>query len=165
VAEPHQVETGAHLRPDHYRIGAAAAAVGGLAVGAHPHCEEASTSLKGPAVEPRRRSDQPSVFARTDVLQMLGSSRPAVSSLSAATPYAASRRTALPGSVTLLSRADVVPRKAATDLVKGRAWPDTEGVTGSNPVAPTHKPLTSGNAGQLAIWGPVRQTVYRMDTS
>jgi hypothetical protein len=27
--------------------------------------------------------------------------------------------------------------KAATDLAKGRAWPDTEGVTGSNPVAPT----------------------------
>jgi hypothetical protein len=65
------------------------------------------------------------------------SSRPAVSSLSAAIPYAASRHTAVPGSVTLLSRADVVPCKAATDLAKGRAWPDTEEVTGSNPVAPT----------------------------
>jgi hypothetical protein len=32
-------------------------------------------------------------------------------------------------------------------------FPDTEGVTGSNPVAPTNKALTSGNAGQLAIWG------------
>ena len=31
----------------------------------------------------------------------------------------------------------MVPCKAATDLAKGRAWPDTEEVTGSNPVAPT----------------------------
>ena len=44
------------------------------------------------------------------------------------------------GSVTLVSRADVVPYKAATDLAKGRAWPDTEGVTGSNLVAPTTRP-------------------------
>ena len=44
----------------------------------------------------------------------------------------------------------MVACKAATDLAKGRAWPDTEGVTGSNPVAPTHKALTSGNAGQIA---------------
>jgi hypothetical protein len=33
------------------------------------------------------------------------------------------------------------------------APPDTEEVTGSNPVAPTNKPLTSGNAGQFAVWG------------
>jgi hypothetical protein len=60
-------------------------------------------------------------------------------------------------SVTLLSRADVVPCKAATDLVKGRAWPDTEGVTGSNPVAPTSKALTSGNAAEPSISnGPQR---------
>src|SRR4030095_14804039 len=65
-----------------------------------------------------------------------GSRRP-VSRLSAAIPYAASRRTAVPGSVPLLSRADVVPCRAATGLAKGRAWPDTEEVTGSNPVAPT----------------------------
>jgi hypothetical protein len=64
-------------------------------------------------------------------------------------PYAASRRTAVPGSVTLLSRADVVLCKVATDLAKGRAWPDTEGVTGSNPVAPTSNALTSGNASAL----------------
>jgi hypothetical protein len=61
----------------------------------------------------------------------------------------------VPGSVTLLSRADVVPCKVATDLAKGRAWPDTEEVTGSNPVAPTNKALTSGNAGQIAV----RQTL------
>src|SRR5919106_3232704 len=59
---------------------------------------------------------------------MLCRSRPTVSSLSAAIPYAASRRTAAPGPVTLLSRADLVPGKAATDLAKGRAWPDTEEV-------------------------------------
>ena len=68
----------------------------------------------------------------------------AVSSLSAAIPCAASRRTAVPGSVTLLSRADVVPYEAATDLAKGCAWPDTEGVTGSNPVAPTTRKRRSG---------------------
>ena len=68
----------------------------------------------------------------------------AVSSLSAAIPCAASRRTAAPGSVTLLSRADVVPYEAATDLAKGCAWPDTEGVTGSNPVAPTTPKRRSG---------------------
>jgi len=85
----------------------------------------------------RRSSDQPSVSARTDVRQKLPGSRPPVSSLSAAIPYATSRRTAVPGSVTLVSRVDVVPCKAATDLAKGRAWPDTEEVTGSNPVAPT----------------------------
>jgi hypothetical protein len=45
----------------------------------------------------------------------------------------------------------MVPCKAARDLAKGRAWPDTEGVTGSNPVAPTNNALTSGNAGQLAV--------------
>jgi hypothetical protein len=33
----------------------------------------------------------------------------------------------------------------------GEHFPDTEGVTGSNPVAPTSKPLTSGNAGQFAV--------------
>ena len=76
-------------------------------------------------------------------------SRPPVSSLSAAIPYAASRRTAVPGSVTLLSRSDVLPCTAARDLVKGRAWPDTEGVTGSIPVAPTTWPLTSENAACL----------------
>jgi hypothetical protein len=62
---------------------------------------------------------------------------PAVSRLSATLPRAASRRTEAPGSVTLVSRADVVACRAATDLAKGRAWPDTEEVTGSNPVAPT----------------------------
>jgi hypothetical protein len=92
----------------------------------------------------RRSSDQPSVSARTDVRQKLPGSRPPVSSLSAAIPYATSRRTAVPGSVTLVSRVDVVPCKAATDLAKGRAWPDTEEVTGSNPVAPTNLLLTSG---------------------
>src|SRR4029434_5038897 len=61
-------------------------------------------------------------------------------------PCASSCRTAVPDSVTLLSRTHVVPCKAAADLVKGRAWPDTEGVTGSNPVAPTNRPLTSGNS-------------------
>jgi hypothetical protein len=60
----------------------------------------------------------------------------------------ASRRTAVPGSVTLVSRVDVVLCKAATDLAKGRAWPDTEEVTGSNPVAPTNLLLTSGNAAE-----------------
>jgi hypothetical protein len=51
----------------------------------------------------------------------------------------------------------VVPCKAATDLVKGRAWPDREGVTGSNPVAPTSKALTSGNAAEPSISnGPQR---------
>jgi hypothetical protein len=94
----------------------------------------------------RRSSDQPSVSARTDVRQMLCSSRPAVSNLSAASPYAASRRPAVPGSVTLVSRANVVPCKAASDLAKGRAWPDTEEVTGSNPVAPTIETVTSINA-------------------
>src|SRR4030095_506393 len=77
------------------------------------------------------------VFARTSVRQMLCSSRPAVSSLSAAIPYATSRHTAAPASVPLLSRADVVPCKAATDLAKGRAWPDTEEDGGSTPPAPT----------------------------
>ena len=67
----------------------------------------------------RRSSDQPSVSARTDVRQKLPGSRPPVSSLSAAIPYATSRRTAVPGSVTLVSRVDVVPCKAATDLAKG----------------------------------------------
>ena len=93
---------------------------------------------------------------RTNDRQMLRGLAPAVSSLSAAIPYAASRRTAVPGSVTLLSRADVVPCRAAKDLAKGRAWPDTEEVTGSNPVAPTHKTLTSGNAGQFAVRGRFR---------
>src|SRR5262245_58951652 len=77
---------------------------------------------------------------------MLCSSRPSVSSLSAAIPYAASRRSAVPGSVTLLSRADVVPCKAATDLAKGRAWPDTEEGGGLTPPAPTITSLTSANA-------------------
>jgi site-specific recombinase XerD len=36
---------------------------------------------------------------------------------------------------------------------------DTEGVTGSNPVAPTSKALTSGNAGQFAVWGRFRGCV------
>jgi hypothetical protein len=94
--------------------------------------------LKGPAVEPQKEQRSAiDLRARTDVRQMLRGSRPPVSSLSAAIPYAASRRTAVLGSVTLVSRADVVPCKAATDLAKGRAWPDTEEVTGSNPVAPT----------------------------
>jgi hypothetical protein len=31
----------------------------------------------------------------------------------------------------------VVPCEAATDLAKGRAWPDTEGAGGSTPPAPT----------------------------
>ena len=85
------------------------------------------------------------------------SSRPAVSSLSAATPYAASRRTAAPGFVSFLSRADVVPCKAGRDFAKGRAWPDTEEVTGSNPVAPTNKTLTSGNArGSVPFTRPQR---------
>jgi hypothetical protein len=87
---------------------------------------------------------------------MLRSSRPAVSSLSAAIPYVASRRTAPPGSVTLVSRADAVPCKAATDLAKGRAWSDTEEVTGSNPVAPTPILAGHGVAGvapvALATW-------------
>jgi hypothetical protein len=30
---------------------------------------------------------------------------------------------------------------------------DTEEVTGSNPVAPTNKALTSANDGQFAVWG------------
>jgi hypothetical protein len=34
-----------------------------------------------------------------------------------------------------------------------RKTSDTEEVTGSNPVAPTMPTLTSGNAGQLAVWG------------
>jgi hypothetical protein len=110
----------------------------------------------------RRSSDQPSVPARTDVRQKLPSSRPPVSSLSAAVPYATSRRTEVPGSVTLVSRADVVPCKAAADLAKGRAWPDTEEVTGSNPVAPTILALTSRDAGQIAIRGAVPRPVYRM---
>ena len=54
---------------------------------------------------------------------------------------------------------------------------DTEEVTGSNPVAPTSKTLTSGNdaaltitvlsrrnAGQFAVWGPVPGTGYRMES-
>jgi hypothetical protein len=89
------------------------------------------------------------LHARTGVRQMLFSSRPPVSSLSAAIPYAASRRTAVPGSGTFLSRADVVPCTVATDLAKGRAWPDTEEVTGSNPVAPTTPALTSGDAAEV----------------
>ena len=97
----------------------------------------------------RRSSDQPSVSARTDVRQKLPGSRPPVSSLSAAIPYATSRRIAVPGSVTLVSRVDVVPCKAATDLAKGRAWPDTEEVTGSNPVAPTRYRRWSGR-----VWRP-----------
>src|SRR4029453_18606452 len=64
---------------------------------------------------------------------------PPVSSLSAAIPYAASRRNAVPGSVAFLNWADVVSCEGARYLVKGRAWPDTEEVTGSNPVAPTNK--------------------------
>jgi hypothetical protein len=70
----------------------------------------------------------------------------------------------------------VVPCKVATDLAKGRAWPDTEEVTGSNPVAPTNTTLTSGNAVALTItaltqrrrWsvrclGPIpKGAVYRM---
>jgi hypothetical protein len=35
----------------------------------------------------------------------------------------------------------------------GLVGSDTEEVTGSNPVAPTSKALTSGNAGQFAVWG------------
>jgi hypothetical protein len=111
-----------------------------------------STLLKGPAVEPQK--EQRSAIglpARTDVRQMLCSSRPAVSNLSAAIPYAASRRTAVPDSVTLLSRADVVPRRAATGLTKGRAWPDTEEVTGSNPVAPTRMGLTRALVGLRVV--------------
>jgi hypothetical protein len=68
---------------------------------------------------------------------MLYSSPPPVSRLSAAIPFATSRRTVVPGSITRLSRADVVLCRAARDLGKGGAWPDTEEVTGSNPVAPT----------------------------
>jgi hypothetical protein len=89
------------------------------------------------------------------------SSRPAVSSLSAAIPCAASRRTVVPGSVILVSRGDVVPCKASRDLVKGRAWPDTEEVTGSNPVAPTISALSRAFVDLLAslldgIGGEVR---------
>jgi hypothetical protein len=114
---------------------AAAVAACGLAVGTQ---NNASTLENGPAVEPQKEQRSAiGLRARTDVRQMLRSSRPAVSSLSAAIPYAASCRTAAPGAGTLLSRADVGPCEAATDLAKAGAWPDTEGVTGSNPVAPT----------------------------
>jgi hypothetical protein len=93
--------------------------------------------IRSTGVRRPHRRDRPSVFARTDVRQMLCGSRSPVSSLSAAMPYEASRRAAVPGSITVLSRADVVPWRAAADLAKGGAWPDTEEVTGSNPVAPT----------------------------
>jgi hypothetical protein len=38
----------------------------------------------------------------------------------------------------------------------------TEAVTGSSSVAPTTPALTSRNAGQFAVWGPVRRAMYRM---
>jgi hypothetical protein len=57
-----------------------------------------------------------------------------------------------------------------------RGFADTEGVTGSNPVAPTNKALTSVNAVALTItaltqrrrwsvrcFGPVAAAVYRME--
>ena len=34
----------------------------------------------------------------------------------------------------------------------GEHFPDTEGVTGSNPVAPTNKALTSGNVAKPCTW-------------
>jgi hypothetical protein len=52
-------------------------------------------------------------------------------------------------------------REQAAHLVNGT---DPEEVTGSNPVAPAIKALTSGNAGRLAVWR-VRWAVYRMGTT
>jgi hypothetical protein len=44
----------------------------------------------------------------------------------------------------------------------GLVGSDTEGVTGSNPVAPTNNSLTSGNAGQVALLGEERQRLERL---
>jgi hypothetical protein len=44
--------------------------------------------------------------------------------------------------------ADLGERRVAQ---RSLCFADTEGVTGSNPVAPTMKALTSGNAGQVAV--------------
>jgi len=45
----------------------------------------------------------------------------------------------------------VVACKAGMDLVKGRAWPDTEEVTGSNPVAPTTPLLSRASADRFVL--------------
>jgi hypothetical protein len=68
--------------------------------------------------------------------------------------------------------AEIVVRERQTHLAYL-----AELVTGSNPVAPTNKALTSGNdaaltitvlsrrnAGQFAVWGPVPGTGYRMES-
>jgi hypothetical protein len=68
-----------------------------------------------------------------------------------------------------------VTRHSPPPAAGGRDPPwisDTEEVTGSNPVAPTIPVLTSGNAGQLAVWagsagrapqpGQTRRVVQRM---
>jgi hypothetical protein len=107
-----QVQAGSHLHPGHHRIGAAAVAAGGLAVATHQHREEPLTLENGPAVDPQKERSAIGLPARTNVRQMLCSSWPPVSNLSAAIPYAASRHTVVPGSVALLSRADVVRCKA-----------------------------------------------------
>jgi hypothetical protein len=124
------------------------------AVGAHQYREETlhfAEGSGGGAAEGAAISHRPLlelVFA-----QMLRGSAAAVSSLSAAIPYAASRRPVVPGSVTVLSRADLVPRKAATDLAKGRAWPDTEEDGGSTPPAPTISALSRDFVGLVCPTG------------
>lgn len=44
----HQVESGAHMGTGHHRVGAASVAASGLAVRAHQHREQRSTSENGP---------------------------------------------------------------------------------------------------------------------
>jgi hypothetical protein len=59
-------------------------------------------------------------------------------------------------------RLSIDPPPSVTVRCTGRqrlVGSDTEGVTGSNPVAPTTKTLTSGNAGQFAISGRFRGRV------
>ena len=67
------------------------------------------------------------------------------------------------------SRAAMRPaQQALSAIAAGRCdpprIPDTEEIAGSNPVAPTNMPLTSGNAGQFAVRALLPGAVYRMQS-
>jgi hypothetical protein len=118
-----QLQAGAHLRPAHHRIRAAAVAAGGLTVGTHQHREAAAHLVERPGLDPQKEQRSATVpHARTGVRLNLRLLVPAVSRLSATIPRAASRRTTTPSPTSCLSRADVVPSKASEGLVKGCGW-------------------------------------------
>jgi hypothetical protein len=152
-----QVQAGAHLRSGDHGIWASPWPRAAWQSAHISTVNSPSTLKKGPPVEPQKEQRSAiGLRARSDARQMLCRSRPAVSRLSAGIPCAASRRTVAPGFCNRREQADVAPCEAARGLAEGRAWPDTEGVKGSNPVAPTIPALTSRNASVSSLGSTAR---------